>query len=179
MLVGGLHQLAYLVDRMGEWFFAIDMLASPDRIHRRDGVCVVGRADRDGIEPTVHLIQHLAKVLVRLGAGMRPTRLCHAAGIHVTQGHDILAATPIDAGAASPADADDRDVQLVAGRSAAPSSQHMRRHNGERRYSARRPLQKFTSRSPLVNLAHHKNLQTKCSRFNSISMYLNIIRVTE
>ena len=46
----GLGQLAAFVERVRQRLLAVDVLARADRRHRRDGVDVVGRADRDGVD---------------------------------------------------------------------------------------------------------------------------------
>ena len=47
-----------------------NVLSPSDRIHTRNGVRMVRRADSHRIDLVIHLIQHLAKILVHFGAGI-------------------------------------------------------------------------------------------------------------
>ena len=87
--LGGLGQLAALVQRVRQRLLAVDVLAGPDRRHRGDGVDVVGRADRDGVDVLGFLVEHLAEVLVspRLREGLE--RAGRAVVVDVAQGDDV------------------------------------------------------------------------------------------
>ena len=60
---GRFSDLARFVDRMRQRFFAIDMLAVPDRGHRRHGVDVVRRRHEHRIDGFL-LLQHFSQVNV-------------------------------------------------------------------------------------------------------------------
>ena len=87
----GLGQLAAFVERVGERLLAVDVLARADRRHRGDGVDVVGRADRDGVDVLRLLVEHLAEILVppRLREGLE--RAGGALVVHVAEGDDVRA----------------------------------------------------------------------------------------
>ena len=85
----GLGQLAAFVQRVRQRLLAVHVLARADRRHRRDGVDVVGRADRDGVDAARFLVEHLAEIFVapRLGKGLK--RAGCALVVDVAQGDDV------------------------------------------------------------------------------------------
>jgi hypothetical protein len=66
-----------------------------------------------------HLVEHLAEILVLFGVGKLGQVGAAPFGIHIAQGHDVLAAAAADARAPLPADADAGHVQFVIGRHSA------------------------------------------------------------
>ena len=70
VLLGGLHQLADLVDRVRQRLLAVDVLAALDGGHGGHRVGMVGRGDDDRVDLLVHLVEHLAEVAELLGLGI-------------------------------------------------------------------------------------------------------------
>src|SRR6185369_11712861 len=61
------HQFAHFVDGMSQRLFAIDMLAMLHRLHRDDGVRVIGSADDYAVNFFAHLLEHHAKIFKLFG----------------------------------------------------------------------------------------------------------------
>ena len=106
---------AGFVHRMRQRLLAIHVLAQLHRHHRGGRVAVVGRADHDGVD-ILSLVEHLAKVAIARGLGIRLERLGGAALIDVAQRHDVLAGNVRQVAGSLAAGADDGDVQRFAGR---------------------------------------------------------------
>ena len=123
----GLHHGAYFIDIVGKRFFAIDVLAA---LHGRqccDGMGVVGSGDDNRVDLLVQLVEHDAPVVIafhvrvflnRGGGHIVGARaeLGGRAPIHVAEADDVLARQHSDVGPSGDADADERDVELVARR---------------------------------------------------------------
>ncbi len=130
VLLGGLHQLADLVDRVGQGLFAVDVLAALDGGHRRHCVGMVGRADDDRVDLLVDLVEHLAEIAVLPGLGpLFEGGGGMAAAIDVAQRDDVLAGEVVQIRSALPADADAGDTDLLAGRGLAALRNHMAGHD--------------------------------------------------
>ena len=71
VLAGQLAQGPRLVDRAGQRLFAEDVLAGLDGRGRDDRMGVVGRGDDHRVD-LLHLVEHLAEVVERLGLSLRP-----------------------------------------------------------------------------------------------------------
>ena len=135
----GLHQFADLVHRVGQRFFAINVLAALDGGHRRHGVTMVRRGDHDRINLLFHRIEQFAKIAELFGGGKFPERLGGLLGVHVAQRDDVvIGGDRINIAGAHAADANAGDVQLLAGRSLAAAGQDVAWHNRERRYGGSR-----------------------------------------
>ncbi len=81
VLLGRLHQGPDLGDGVGQRLLTVDVLASLDGRHRNHGVGVVGRPDDHRVDLLVHLVEHLAVVLVHLGVReLRDRRLLAVPG---------------------------------------------------------------------------------------------------
>ena len=119
--------------RMRERLLAIDVLARADGRHRRDGVDVVGRADRDGIDVLRLFVEHPPKIFVapRLGKGLKRTG--RAFVVNVAQRDDIGPQTRDggDVAAAHAAGADARDVHSLARCDEARAAQDVPGHDRE------------------------------------------------
>ena len=85
----GLRQRAALVERMREGLLAIHMLARPNGGHRGEGMNMIGRADRDGIDVRRLLVEQAAKILVSPRLGKRAKRSGRPHVVNVAQRDDI------------------------------------------------------------------------------------------
>ena len=139
----GLHQFSDLVHRVGQRFFAINVLAALDGGHRRHGVTMVRRGDHDRINLLFHRIEQFAKIAELFGGGKFPERLGGLLGVHVAQRDDVvIGGDRINIAGAHAADANAGDVQLLAGRSLAAAGHDVAWHNRERRYGGSRSAHK-------------------------------------
>ena len=127
---GRLGHGPHLADGARERLLAVHVLAGFHRQDRGGGMGVVGRRDRDGIDPLRFLVEHLAEVFIALRLGVGRVGVGRAHVVHVAQGVDVLDAHAAHVLAAPPADADARDVERVA-RRANPSPEDVPRHDGE------------------------------------------------
>src|SRR5262245_44800511 len=65
------------------------MLAGPDGSHRRHGVNMVWRADRDGVDVASLFVEQLAKILVAPSLGKGPVATGRALIVHIAEGDDV------------------------------------------------------------------------------------------
>ena len=103
--------LARFLDRVRHRLLAVEVLVEPERRHRRMEVGVVRRRYRDGIDVTVHLVEHLAEVVELPGAGVPLVRAARTRVVdiaHRDDGHVLHATQPVEVGPAPPSDTDDR-----------------------------------------------------------------------
>ena len=105
------------VHRAREGLFTIDVFAALHGRHRGDGMSVVGRGHQHGIDLLVHLVEHPAEILERLGLGMLLVNVARPLCVHVAQRHDVHArpGKVIEVTPSLAADADAGDIQLVVG----------------------------------------------------------------
>ena len=105
---------------VGQRLLTVDVLAQLHRRHGGDGVGVIGRADGDGVDRFVHVVEHLAKVVVpfRLLELLEPLGV-QPVVVDVTQRDDVAEAAGV-LGITQPfaANADAGDVQFFIGRPA-------------------------------------------------------------
>ena len=129
----GLGQLAAFVQRVRERLLAVDVLAGADGRHRRDGVNVVGRADRDGVDVFGFLVDHLAEIFVAPRLGKCAERPGGALVVDVAQGDDVGSEPGHggDVASAHAAGADSADIDSLARRDEARPAQHVARDDHE------------------------------------------------
>ncbi|MCX6606873.1 MAG: hypothetical protein NTV52_25275 [Acidobacteria bacterium] len=104
---------ADLFDGDAEGFFAEDVFAAVDGPVGDEGVVVVGGADYDGVN--VLLIEALAPVVVGFGFGEDFETFLGAEVVDVAEGDDVFIAEDVVVGGAASPDADEGDVEAVAG----------------------------------------------------------------
>ncbi len=132
LLFSRLHQSTNLVHRVGQRFFAVEMLPVFQNGHRRHGVKMIGRGDHDSVDLLVHFIQHLAKVLKLLGVRKLLEGSRSLARVGISQGHDIgKASDAVDIIGAPATDANASKVDLLARGGGSAGRKHMARHNRE------------------------------------------------
>ena len=108
------------------------VLAHLDRHHRNRGVSVVRGGDHYRVDLLLRL-EHLAEIGVEFGLGKLLGVAVQRPAVDVAQGHHVLAADPADISRAHSADPHARNVQLLAGRGLARSSQDVSGHDRQRR----------------------------------------------
>ena len=115
VFVGGRHKLADFMDRVGQRFFAIDMLAAPHGRHGDDGMGVIRRADDHAVNLLAQLVEHHAIVREAFGVRIFGEFLGGVVFIHVAQRDDVVAQSRhlIHVGPTPAADADAGDVELL------------------------------------------------------------------
>ena len=126
----GFAQGAGLVDGVGDRLLAVDVFAELERVVAHERVRVVGGRADDGVE-VLRVVHQPSPVGVDLGLGEAAPGAGHGdglavgplalgvlehAGVDVAEGDDVLARAAAEVGAAAAADADDGEVELVAGR---------------------------------------------------------------
>ena len=111
-LLGDLRQLASFPHGMGKRFFAIDMLAHQHRLAGGMKVGVVRRADDDGINLLVQLIQHHAEILEFPSLVELFKTLARFGFIDVTHGDNVFAVDATDVCRPASADSNASDVQF-------------------------------------------------------------------
>ena len=151
---GRLGQLAHLANRMGQRLLEVDVFAVLEAGHRDHVVRVVGRRDDDPVDVLVFLVQHDAEVFVLPGVRESVEHLGGVLVIDIAQGHEVLGAALLDVVVAHAADADGRQVELVAGPLPRRPGQHVARHNRERRHCAGRAAKKLRAVTPSLLLIH-------------------------
>ena len=113
----GFGQLTSFVQSMRHWFLAIDVLTSADGRHCRDGMDVIGRANRNGIDVFRLFVEQEPKIFVssRFGKGLKRTGRSFI--VDVTQGDDIgpQACDGSDVAAAHTTGTDTCDIQSLTG----------------------------------------------------------------
>ena len=138
VLLGGLHQPADLIDRVGQGLFAVDVLAALDGGHGRHRVGMVGRGHHDRVDLLVELVKHLAEVAVLPGLGpFLEGGGGAAAAVDVAERDDVLDAQAVQIVPSPAADADAGDAELLAGRGLAALRNRMARHDHTRRRAGR------------------------------------------
>ena len=116
LLPGDLGHDAGLVHRVRERLLAVAVLAQLHGHDGRRGVGMVRRADHHRVDLAVHLVQHLAEVLVPLGRRELLKCLGRVGVIDVAQGHEVFTGHALDIVAPASGDADAGDIQLLMGR---------------------------------------------------------------
>lgn len=136
---GEVHHALALAKGVGEWFFAVDVLAERHGQHGDGEVCVVGGGDDDCVDLIAHCVEHLAEVskcssfvvwvniweLATLasnrGDGAKGCECCLGVltfQVHIAQGDDITQTglhTGGPVGDTPVADADQRYIDFFAG----------------------------------------------------------------
>jgi hypothetical protein len=159
ILAGGFDKLTKLIYRMRQRLFAEHMLSASDCIHARYGMCMVRRGYRYRVDFVIHLIQHLAKIMIMFGPGILLKLTACTSHIHVAQCNYIFSAAAADTGSPSPANADTRNVQLLTGWSFT-CAQYVPRHNRKCCNSPGCFMQKPAPRRFSNVLIH--NISSKC-----------------
>ena len=132
-LVRGPGQLAAFVKGVSQRLLAVDVLAGADGRHRRDGVNVIGRADRDGVDLLRFLVDHLPEIFVAPRLGECVKRAGGALVVDVAQGDDV-GSEPGDGGdvaSSHAAGTDSADIDSLARRDEARPAQHVARDDHE------------------------------------------------
>ena len=93
LLLGHLGHETCLVDGLCEWLLNVNVFAELHRLHTGNGVHVVRGRDGDGVDGFLHLIEHLAEILKRRGAGVFLPSVTQGVGIDITERDDIGTAT--------------------------------------------------------------------------------------
>ena len=106
-------------------------------------VRVVGRRDDDAVDVLVFLVQHDAEVFVLPGVRELVEHLGGVLVIDVAQGDEVLGAALLDVVVAHAADADGRQIELLAGPLPRRPGQHVAGHDREGRDGARRTAKKL------------------------------------
>ncbi len=122
-LACGFRQHPGLVDRPGQRFCTVDMLAHLHCHAGYDCVRVVGRADDYGIDVRL-LFEHFTKIAIDFRPGISLVSLGCVFFVHVTKRDDIFAAYTLEIGAADAADANAGDIELITRSNIAAATQH-------------------------------------------------------
>ena len=154
VLAGRLHHLPHFVDRVGQRFFTVHVLAAANGIHHRHGVRVVRRTDDDRVDLAVQLVEHRAKVAIPLGLGKLLERFCRTLVIDVGQSNDVFALHSVDARRPATSHADPGDIDLVAGCRLSGTAEHVGRNEVRCCDTGRRMADKRTSSYLVVWLDH-------------------------
>ncbi len=137
VLAGGLGQHAGLPHGARQRLLNVDVLAPLHGGHRNHGVQVVRRGDDHRVDVLL-LVEHLAEIRPLLRVGILLEDGGRVLGVHVAQGHDVLARALGDVVLPHAADADAGDVQLLARGRVARAAQDVPGHNRECRHGRRR-----------------------------------------
>ena len=137
------------MQRVRERFLAVNVLAGADGRHRSDGMHVVRRADRDGVDVLCLLVEHEAEILVSPRFGKRLKRAGGAFVVDVAQGDDVgpQARDGGDIAAAHAAGADSGDVHSLARCDEAGAAQDVAGHDREAQCRAAGGGQKGSTRA--------------------------------
>ena len=149
-LAGGRGQRAGLGHRARQRLLAVDVLAAPQRLHRDDGVRVVGSRDDHGVEVRL-AVEHLPVVRVDAGVRKLAQRARGESQVGVAQRRDVLAAAAPDVGPSPAAHADAGNVERVARRLHAGPAQHVTRHDHQRGGRSRGRRHEPTTRDLLAH----------------------------
>ena len=117
-VVRGGDELLAFEDVMREGLLDVEVLAGLEGPDALDGVQVVRRSDRDGVDFLI--FEHLAHVGVTLGAGVFLQALGDDAGVDVAEGDDadaLDALELLDVLVTTAAEADDGDAEVTVGAS--------------------------------------------------------------
>ena len=142
-LLGDAGHHAGLLDGVGHRLLDVNVLAGAEGGQGDRGVHVVGRGDHHRVD-VFALVEEHAVVAVLLGLGERLEGAGGLDRIHVAKRNDILARHVAEHAAALAADADARDVELLAGRGHA-ASQNMAGDDVEGERGSANSLQEATT----------------------------------
>ena len=124
------HQATALLESPSERLLAEDVLTSLHRVDRDHRVGVIRSRHKNCVD-VLFGIKHLAVVGVSLRVGELADGSSGPLEVDVTEDGDVFVATAVDVRVALAAGADRRDVECVAGRRVAGTSEHVARNNGE------------------------------------------------
>ncbi len=113
-LRGGLANDARLLHVVGERLLAVDVLLQLERGQRGEGVRVLGGADEHGVELT-GMVEDAAEVDLLPRLRIQGRGLIEGVAIDVADGRDVLGGDAFQVRAATAADADHGDAELVSG----------------------------------------------------------------
>ena len=99
---------------------------------------VIRRRDYHRVDVVILDVQHPPEVFVFCSFRVAPEHPAGMTPVHVTQRHDVLALERLNIAAAPAAGANGSDVEFIARRRPAGSSQNMPWNNRERRCGCRR-----------------------------------------
>ena len=117
VLSGGFPHDPRFIHGTRQWFLAVHMFTELHRRHSRHGVRVIGGGHQNRINLLFHLIEHPAKIRIRLGSRMFLVDVPCPPGIHIAQRDQVVphVVKRIKTAPALSANANARDVQLAVG----------------------------------------------------------------
>ena len=131
-LACGDGELAGLVNRVGKRLFAIDVLAHLER-HHRDWRMQAVRGGHHHAVDVLFGLQQPPEVAVRLGVGETLVGPSRSFIIHVAERNVVVIGESAGETRALPAESDEGEIELFAGRHLSGPAQHVARHKAERR----------------------------------------------
>ena len=113
VFAGRFGEFANLVDRMGQRFLAIDMLAAFHGRHDGHIVSVVRGCDNDGVDIFFHFVEHDAKITIDFRPRILVDTVFGSFHIGIAQGNDVFTFYTSQVTPAAAANADGCYIQLV------------------------------------------------------------------
>ena len=132
VFAGGVEQCARLADVVGEGFFHINVFAELHGCEGRHGVGMVGCGHHYCIDVARRSVEHFAEIAVTRHLWEFRIGLGGTAVVNIAEGHESFRFFQrAEVRAAFAADADEGDVEAVAGRDITLAAQDKTRNNGE------------------------------------------------